>query len=88
MILIREGTKEEVVALSYHIPEMNNPHKLEIYQERMKGKYNLILVAEIDGVQVGFKAGYDKLGDGSFYTWMGGVLPKFRRLGIARRLAE
>jgi len=88
MIMIREGTKKEVVALSNQIPEMDNPHNLEVYDQRMEGKYHLILVAETDGVPVGFKVGYDKSGDRSFYTWLGAVLPKYRRQGIARQLAE
>ena len=88
MILVREGTKEEVVVLSNLIPEMDDPHQLVVYEERMKDKYQLILIAEVDGIAAGFKVGYDKFDDGSFYTWMGGVLSRFRRMGIARQLAD
>jgi GNAT superfamily N-acetyltransferase len=37
---------------------------------------------------VGFKVGYQREIDGSFYSWMGGVLPDFRRRHVARLLAE
>lgn len=37
---------------------------------------------------IGFKIGYDRFGDGSFYTWMGSVLPEYRRCGIAQALAR
>jgi len=33
----------------------------------------------------GFKVGYER--DGYFYSWMGGVIPGFRRNGIALALA-
>ena len=33
-----------------------------------------------------FKVGYDRFNDGSFYSWMGGVLPRFRKMGVAQLL--
>jgi len=37
---------------------------------------------------VGFKAGYDRFQDGSWYSWMGGVLEPWRGQGIAQRLLD
>lgn len=37
---------------------------------------------------IGFKIGFDRFKDGSFYTWMGSVLPPYRRGGIAKALAR
>ena len=37
---------------------------------------------------IAFKIGYQKHSDGSFYSWMGGVLPNYRRKGIANNLAD
>ncbi|MBT4662457.1 MAG: GNAT family N-acetyltransferase [Candidatus Marinimicrobia bacterium] len=73
--------------LSSKIPEFTSPYKIEVYKKRCAGKY-LALIAEIDNQSVGFKIGYDRLNDGSFYSWMGGVLPKFRRMGVAYSLAN
>lgn len=87
-IIIREGTISEAVKISNEIEEFDNPHPASIYANRMKGKDNLILIATVDKTLVGFKVGYDKFGDGSFYTWMGGVKSGFRRSGIARMLAN
>ncbi|MFB6352091.1 MAG: GNAT family N-acetyltransferase, partial [Bradymonadaceae bacterium] len=42
-------------------------------------------IAEIDGRPVGFKVGYERH-SGQFYSWMGGVVPEFRRRGIATEL--
>jgi predicted GNAT superfamily acetyltransferase len=75
------------VDLSSKIPEFNSPYKIEEYKKRCAGKY-LVLIAEIDNQSVGFKIGYDRFNNGSFYSWMGGVLPKFRRMGVAYSLAN
>ena len=87
MIHIREGTFQECVDLSSKIPEFNSPYKIEEYKKRCAGKY-LALIAKIDNQSVGFKIGYDRFNDGRFYSWMGGVLPKFRRMGVASSLAN
>ena len=50
-------------------------------------KFNpsLMLVASIDGRDVGFKAGY-AVSPTEFYSYLGGVAPEFRGLGIASEL--
>ncbi|MFK8006574.1 MAG: GNAT family N-acetyltransferase [Saprospiraceae bacterium] len=86
---IKKGSIEDVVAISNQIPELENPHEKEVYQIRMKGKKHLILIACVEEKMIGFKVGYDKFEDGkNFYTWMGGVLPTFRKKGIAAALAK
>ncbi len=87
MIHIREGAFQQCVDLSSKIPEFKSPYKIEEYKKRCAGKY-LVLISEIDNQSVGFKIGYDRFNNGSFYSWMGGVLPKFRRMGVAYSLAN
>lgn len=85
---IKKGSIEDAVIISNQIPELENPHPQEVYQTRMNGKKHLILIAHIEEKMIGFKVGYDKFEDGkNFYTWMGGVLPAFRKKGIAEALA-
>ena len=86
---IKIGSIDDAVAVSLQIPELRNPHSNEVYEQRLAGKQHIILIA-IDGdKKVGFKVGYDKFQDGkNFYTWMGGVLPDFRKKGIADALAQ
>ena len=75
-----------VVATSKRIPEFINPPEAAEYEKRLHGVPHLILVA-FDGDQpIGFKVGYER--DGHFYSWMGAVLPSYRRRSIALRLAE
>lgn len=74
------------VAISKRIPEFVGPPTEAEYEKRLKGVPHIILVA-FDGTRaVGFKVGYER--NGQFYSWMGGVLPSYRRRNIARHLAE
>ncbi|WP_420581830.1 GNAT family N-acetyltransferase [Reichenbachiella sp.] len=84
---IREGTIEEVVKISNQIPEFDSPYGREEYLKRLDGKKYLIAIAKVENELAGFKVGYDKFGNTSFYTWMGGVLPRFRKMGLAKALA-
>lgn len=84
---IRQGTIEEAVELSLHIPEFMNPADVEIYRNRFSEKDHLILIAHVNQKPCGFKVGYNREDDGSFYSWMGGILPGYRRKAIASALA-
>ena len=84
---IRIGLFQECVDLSFKIPEFDQPYNIEEYKKRCDGKH-LALIAKIDNEPVGFKIGFDRLKDGSFYSWMGGVLPEFRQMGVAYSLAN
>jgi len=53
---------------------------------RLTGDDAVLLVAECDGQTAGFLAGYDRFEDGSWYCWLGGVLPEFRQRGVAQAL--
>ncbi|WOK08067.1 GNAT family N-acetyltransferase [Imperialibacter roseus] len=85
---IREGTITEIVEASQHVPELMNPYEEPVYHERLDGTEHLILVAEVEGKVVGFKVGYNRYKDGSFYSWMGGLLPAYRGQGIYQQLTE
>lgn len=47
----------------------------------------LLVVAEVDGVVVGFKLGFLER-EGRFYSWLGAVHPHFEGQGVGRRLME
>lgn len=87
-IAIKEGTAAEAAALLHQIPEFKDSYPLEEYQKRLSREDHLILLAydTAAGQPVGSKVGY-KLSDGCFYSWMGGVLPAWRRHGVAEMLA-
>lgn len=94
---IKQSDIPTVVALSKQIPEFFNPNEADEYEKRLNGVPHLILVAyttnsaETNTLNsarqaIGFKVGYER--EGYFYSWMGGVLPGFRRFGIAKALAD
>ena len=86
MISIKRGSIAEVVALSKGIPEFTNPYSAQEYQKRLANIEHLILIAWQNDQPIGFKVGYNK--ETTFYSWMGGVLPPFRRKGVAQKLAK
>jgi ribosomal protein S18 acetylase RimI-like enzyme len=88
-IVVRKGHIHEVVGLYPSIPEFESPHPAATYEARLfSAPRYLMLVACIDDEIVGFKVGYERQSDGSFYSWMGGVAQQHRRRGVAQTLAD
>lgn len=69
--------------------EVFRPARDRTYIERrVRGRANpLMLIAQMDNRPVGFAIGYE-LKPGTFYCWYIGVLPDYRRAGIASQLME
>jgi GNAT superfamily N-acetyltransferase len=85
---LREASPAELLWVHECIPEFPGKASLDFYTERLKDRAFLALVAEKDGELLGFKVGYKDDMPDTFYSWMGGVRPEFRRFGIADALAE
>jgi len=63
-------------------------YKLDFFKDRIHKKESLLLVlCYHQNKLAGFKIGY-RYNDTTFYSWVGGVLPKYRRNGIAKKLAQ
>ncbi|MBD0787868.1 GNAT family N-acetyltransferase [Vibrio sp. Y2-5] len=84
---IREGSLSEVVTVVSEIDEFIVKENEQSLAQRLEGKRHLILVAEQQGQILGFKIGYE-LDSETFYSWFGGVSPKARNLGLARKLLD
>lgn len=84
--IIRTGSIAEAVAVSQQLPEFIDPYPSAAYHSRFVGVKHLVLIVEVDGQIAGFKVGYERAG--YWYSWLGGVLPAFRRRGLALALAE
>lgn len=85
---IKEVLIEEVVKVNATIVEFDAPYQKDYFEERYKDKEKLIIVAYVDDQPAGYIVGYDKFGDGSFYCWMAGVNPKFRKLGLLKAMMD
>src|ERR1700760_2479086 len=60
----------------------------EFFRRRFMGRYNgLRLIATLDERPVGFFLGFE-LKPSVFFSWLFGVLPEFRRKGIASQLMD
>ena len=86
-MIIRKGTFDECFNLSKIIPEFDSPYEINEYKNRCETVNHLILIVDMDNNPIGFKTGYDRYNDGGFYSWMGGVLPRFRHKSVASKLA-
>jgi len=85
---IHEDKIDDAFMVSTNIPEFDEPYEISEYSKRLNSTVHLILTAYDDHIPIAFKIGYDRYSDGSFYSWMGGVLPNYRRKGIANNLAD
>jgi len=60
----------------------------EFFRRRFLGRYNpLILIASVDERPVGFFTGFE-LKPTVFFAWLYGVLPDYRRVGIASQMMD
>lgn len=85
---IREASFEELLWLHERIPEFPGKASLDFYADRLRHRLYLALVAEQEGELLGFKVGYQSEMPDTFYSWMGGVRPEFRKHGVADDLAD
>src|ERR1041384_7071353 len=64
------------------------PRTVESFRRRYLGRYNILqLVAKVGDRPVGFFLGFE-LKPLVFFAWFYGVLPEFRRQGIASQLMD
>lgn len=62
--------------------------ELEFFKRRFLGRYNaLIMLAAVENRPAGFFLGFE-LKPSVFFCWLFGVLPDYRRQGIASQLSE
>ena len=85
---IHEDKLDDAFMVSRNIPEFDDPYEISEYSKRLNSTVHLILTAYDDHNPIAFKIGYHRHSDGSFYSWMGGVLPNYRRKGIGNNLAD
>lgn len=86
MLVIEKGTIDRALAINARIPEFKDSYGRDEFEKRLSNVEHQILIATLLGKDVGFKIAYKR--EDHLYSWLGGILPKFRRKGIARALSE
>ncbi|MBR9728643.1 GNAT family N-acetyltransferase [Shewanella intestini] len=76
---------QQLSKLTLSIPELNNPQTAAELEQKLINKNILILIAYVEGEMAGFKLGYAQ-SEQTFYSWLGGVHPDFRKLGLAKSM--
>lgn len=87
-IIIKEDRLEDAILISQQITEFENVYPESEYKNRLKDAEHLILTAYLNDNPVGFKIGYETPTKQNFYSWMGAVIPKYRQLGVAKKLSD
>ena len=88
-VSVHPGTVEEAASVYAKIPEFDDRvADVDEMSRRLARDNALVLIAEIDANPVGFKAGYDRYQDGSWYSWLGAVTPDARGQGVGVALLE
>jgi len=83
-IKIKRCQPQELQEICYSIPELDQPIELH---SKLNGLKVLAVKAEHFSKTVGFKIGYE-LDASRFYSWLGGVLPEYRKQGIGATLLQ
>jgi GNAT superfamily N-acetyltransferase len=87
-IIERVGPEELPMIAQMYNQIFRPPRNLEGFRRRFRGRYNVLsLVARIEDQPVGFFIGFE-LKPTVYFAWFYGVLPEFRRQGIASQLMD
>lgn len=88
MIEIKEISGfEPALRILKQIPEFSDGFSIGEFEKRLQNDA-VILMAWYNGIPAGCKIGYNHFKNKVFYSWLGGVLPEFRRNGLAQQLQE
>jgi ribosomal protein S18 acetylase RimI-like enzyme len=85
-IVIKEDLIDVAVKVNATVVEFDEPCDKSYFENRYQNVEKLILVAYVDSQPAGYMVSYKKDNDGSFYCWMAGVDPHYRRLGLLHKM--
>jgi GNAT superfamily N-acetyltransferase len=86
-IIVVGPSETELIAAIYD--DVFTPRRgVEYFERRFRSRENILcLIAEVDRQPVGFSCGFE-LKPNTWFKWLVGVLPDYRRAGIASQLSE
>jgi len=82
------GMADIGVVVNMYNDVFSPPADEELFRRRFEGRRNIsIMVAVIEDCPVGFIIGFE-LTPTTYFTWIGGVMPDYRRAGVATQLMQ
>lgn len=88
MIEVKEAPIEEIVKINATITEFGKPYDKNYFEEKIEGKEHLMIIAYFENLPAGYIVGYNRYQEGSFYCWMAGVNPSFRKKGVLKEMMK
>ncbi|WP_435260921.1 GNAT family N-acetyltransferase [Tenacibaculum sp. nBUS_03] len=86
-IITGNPTKKQLQVLINLYSSIFEDAQINFFIERIKQKKDVLsIIAYEDDIPIGFKIGY-QYNQTIFYSWIGGVLPKYRKRKVASTLA-
>ena len=86
-IIIADPTKKQLQLLVNLYSSIFDDAQIDFFIERIKQKKDVLsIIAYENDIPIGFKIGY-QYNQTVFYSWIGGVLPKYRKRNVASTLA-
>lgn len=86
-IIIADPTKKQLQLLVNLYSSIFEDAQIDFFIERIKQKKDVLsIIAYENDIPIGFKIGY-QYNQTVFYSWVGGVLPKYRKRKVASTLA-
>ncbi|WP_216825090.1 GNAT family N-acetyltransferase [Agarilytica rhodophyticola] len=76
-----------ILKIGSQIPEFGSEHNIQKLESRLTDKICAIIIAYDNQLPVAYKIGY-ALSSYQFYSWLGAVVPKYRKKGIADAMLQ
>jgi len=86
--VIPVGAGELALITELHNEVFSPRQTPEFFKRRFQGRHNVsMMVAMVEDRHVGFIIGFELM-PSTFFSWLGGVLPEFRRSGVCTQLIQ
>ncbi len=86
-ITVKPASIEKILKVNSKIPEFDEPKEQREFEERYMKKKHLLVIAHVNWKPAGYLIGYEE-DKQTFYCWMTGVIPKFRKRGVLKKMMD
>lgn len=87
-VTVKEVPVGQILGIHKKVSEFEVPASKSHFEDRYQDREQLVILGSIDDQPAGYLVGFDRDRDGSFYCWMAGVDPNYRRRGVLSALMD